>query len=111
MKCTIHSDHGSMMIIPRDHNLIRLYVQVGSSSDTNFDSHMKFSQDEVQTAARRILSPYQIVWECVDWFSIYPIRQGSVEKYSSANRIFLGGDSCHTHSVCYSIRRIIEAMC
>lgn len=110
MKCTVHSDHGSMMIIPREKNLIRLYVQVGSSSDMNFDPHMKVSQDEVQTAARRILSPYQIVWECVDWFSIYPIRQGSIEKYSSANRIFLGGDSCHTHSVRYSKERIDAAI-
>lgn len=87
------------MIIPRDNNLIRLYVQVGSSSDTNFDPHMKATQDEVQTAAKKILSPYKIIWDSVDWFSVYPISQGSAEAYTSANRIFLGGDSCHTHSV------------
>ncbi|KAL8693604.1 MAG: hypothetical protein Q9218_001604 [Villophora microphyllina] len=98
MKCTIHSDHGSMMIIPREHNLTRFYVQLGSSTDNDFDPHKKPTQVAVQVAARNILLPYQIAWEHVEWFSVYPISQGSVERYAYANRIFLGGDSCHTHS-------------
>ncbi|KAL8707633.1 MAG: hypothetical protein Q9220_007371 [cf. Caloplaca sp. 1 TL-2023] len=83
MKCTIHSDHGSIMIIPRENNL---------------DSRNQASEGEVQASARKILAPYYIEWDRVEWFSVYPIGQGIVDHYASDNRIFLGGDCCHTHS-------------
>ncbi|KAL8738351.1 MAG: hypothetical protein Q9181_000822 [Wetmoreana brouardii] len=98
MKCTIHSHHGSMMIIPRENNLIRLYVQIASSTDEDFDPGKKVTEGEVQHSARKILSPFHIEWDRVEWYSVYGISQGIVERYASDNRIFLGGDCCHTHS-------------
>ncbi|KAL8941594.1 MAG: hypothetical protein Q9216_002145 [Gyalolechia sp. 2 TL-2023] len=98
MKCTIHSDHGSIMIIPRERNLVRLYIQLASSKDHDSGSHKDVTEAYVQASAKKILTPYYIEWDRVEWYSIYPISQGIVDRYSSDNRIFLGGDCCHTHS-------------
>jgi 2-polyprenyl-6-methoxyphenol hydroxylase-like FAD-dependent oxidoreductase len=53
----------------------------------------------VQASAKRILQPYSIEWETVDWYSVYPIGQGIADRYTLDHRVFLGGDACHTHSV------------
>lgn len=99
MQCTIHSDHGSIMIIPRENNMVRLYIQIASWTDSNFSSHKTATAEEVQSVAKKILRPYTIDWERVEWLSVYPISQGIVDKYTLDHRIFLGGDACHTHSV------------
>lgn len=98
VKCTIHSNHGSIMIIPRENNLVRLYIQLASSTDHDFSSHKDATEGHVQGCAKKILAPYHIEWDRVEWFSVYAISQGIVEHYSSENRVFLGGDCCHTHS-------------
>lgn len=93
------------MIIPRENNLVRLYIQLASSTDRNFASRKDATEAQVQTSAKQILTPYYIEWDFVEWFSVYPISQGIVERYSSSeNRIFLGGDCCHTHSVCPTLQ-------
>ncbi|KAL8998542.1 MAG: hypothetical protein Q9188_006079 [Gyalolechia gomerana] len=98
MKCTIHSDHGSIMVIPRENNLVRLYIQLASSTDHDFRSRKDATEAHVQASAKKILTPYYITWDRVEWYSVYPISQGIVERYSLDNRIFLGGDCCPTHS-------------
>jgi 2-polyprenyl-6-methoxyphenol hydroxylase-like FAD-dependent oxidoreductase len=102
MKCTIHSDAGSIMVIPREDNMVRLYIQLASSSDPDFDPRKTATEAEVMTAAKRILRPYSIEWESVVWYSIYPIGQGISERYTLDERVFLGGDACHTHSVSFN---------
>ncbi|KAK0634498.1 FAD binding domain-containing protein [Bombardia bombarda] len=98
MKCTIHSEHGSIMVIPRENNMVRLYIQIASSTDADFHPRKTATAEEVQASAKRILQPYSIEWERLEWFSVYPIGQGISEKYTLDHRVFLGGDACHTHS-------------
>lgn len=98
MKCTIHSDHGSIMVIPRENNMVRLYIQIASSSDPDFNPRKTATVEEVQEAAKRILQPYYVTWDRVEWYSVYPIGQGIAEKYTLDHRVFMGGDTCHTHS-------------
>jgi 2-polyprenyl-6-methoxyphenol hydroxylase-like FAD-dependent oxidoreductase len=89
------------MVIPREANMVRLYIQVASSIDRDWDPRKRATQSEVQASAKRILKPYHIEWDRVEWYSVYPIGQGIAEKYTLDGRIFMGGDCCHTHSVCY----------
>lgn len=98
MKCTIHSDAGSIMIIPRENNMVRLYIQVASSTDEDWDPRKTMSAEEVQVKAKNILKPYEISWDRVEWYSVYPIGQGIAERYTLDERVFMGGDACHTHS-------------
>ena len=104
MKCTIHSDYGSIMVIPRENNMVRLYIQLASSTDKDWDPRKKVSEKEVQASAKRILQPYRIEWERIEWYSVYPIGQGIAENYTLDHRVFMGGDCCHTHSVSSLIR-------
>ena len=99
MKCTIHSEHGSIMVIPREANMVRLYIQIASSTDKDWSPRKTASEKDVQESAKRILQPYSIEWESVEWYSVYPIGQGISDKYTLDHRVFLGGDACHTHSV------------
>lgn len=100
MKCTIHSHSGSIMVIPREDNMVRLYIQIASSEDPDWHPRKTATEAEVQDAARKILQPYSIEWESVVWYSVYPIGQGIADRYTlDHRRVFLGGDACHTHSV------------
>jgi len=98
MKCTIHSDHGSIMVIPRENNMVRLYIQIASSTDPDFNPRKTATVEEVQHAAQKIFQPYTCDWDTVDWYSVYPIGQGLADKYTLDHRVFMGGDACHTHS-------------
>ena len=99
MKCTIHSEHGSIMVIPRENNMVRLYIQIASSTDKDWNPRKTATEEEVQNSAKKILQPYSITWERVEWYSVYPIGQGIADKYTLDHRVFMGGDACHTHSV------------
>ncbi|KAF2488075.1 FAD binding domain-containing protein [Neohortaea acidophila] len=98
MKCTIHSDSGSIMVIPREDNMVRLYIQIASSEDPDWNPRKTATTDDVQAAAKKILSPYYIEWDRVEWYSVYPIGQGIADRYTLDERVFMGGDCCHTHS-------------
>ncbi|KAJ2973378.1 hypothetical protein NUW58_g8950 [Xylaria curta] len=98
MKCTIHSEHGSIMVIPRENNMVRLYIQIASSTDPDWNPRKTATAAEVQASAKKILQPYSVEWESVEWYSVYPIGQGISDKYTLDHRVFLGGDACHTHS-------------
>ncbi|OJJ51125.1 hypothetical protein ASPZODRAFT_11970 [Penicilliopsis zonata CBS 506.65] len=97
-KCTIHSDAGSIMVIPREDNMVRLYVQIASSSDPDWNPRKTATVEDVQATAKKILQPYYLEWDRVEWYSVYPIGQGISERYTLDERVFLGGDACHTHS-------------
>lgn len=99
MKCTIHSEHGSIMVIPRENQMVRLYIQIASSTDKDWNPRKTATEAEVQASAKRILQPYKIEWERVEWYSVYPIGQGIADRYTLDHRVFMGGDACHTHSV------------
>jgi hypothetical protein len=78
--------------------MVRLYIQIASSTDKDWDPRKQKTEQEVQEAAKKILKPYEIEWDRVEWFSVYPIGQGIADRYTLDERVFMGGDCCHTHS-------------
>ena len=86
------------MVIPREANMVRLYIQIASSTDSDWDPRKAATTEEVQEAAKRILKPYWIEWDRIEWYSVYPIGQGIADRYTLDERVFMGGDCCHTHS-------------
>ncbi len=103
MKCTIHSEHGSIMVIPREDDMVRLYIQIASSTDSDWNPRKTATEAQVQESAKRIMQPYSIEWQRVEWYSVYPIGQGISDNYTLDQRVFIGGDACHTHSVSHSV--------
>jgi len=103
MRCAIHSESsGSVMVIPRENKLVRLYIQL---TTTNQDGQgaQKFDRSQITPAtiiasAQKIMQPYKIEYRYLDWWTAYQIGQRVGSSFSSNERVFLAGDAVHTHS-------------
>ncbi|KAF8333044.1 FAD binding domain-containing protein [Cantharellus anzutake] len=116
---TIHSkNNGAMYIFPRENSasgkpIVRLYTQVNVVDGVKDKSLAHAARDSVTMktiidADKKIIAPYKLEFEEVEWWTAYPIGQRLVSSYSHKNRIFLAGGTvgtrflgcyaCHTHS-------------
>lgn len=99
-RCAIHSaNSGSVMVIPRENKLVRLYIQMTTTEKggepvdrTNITPAM------ILECAQRTLAPYKLSYEYCDWWTAYQIGQRVGSNFSKNERIFLAGDAVHTHS-------------
>ncbi|KAF4611200.1 hypothetical protein D9613_007135 [Agrocybe pediades] len=102
-RCAIHSSQGSCMIIPREGDKVRLYIQLDDKS-AHVMSNGRIDKNKLQPSilletARRCLYPYKIATpESFDWWTIYIIGQRVASRFSVNERVFIVGDACHTHS-------------
>lgn len=91
-------EHGSVLIIPRERNLTRFYIEVKNQQESIDES---FVMDQ----ARKIMAPYHIKWLSVEWFGNYRVTQRVAARFSDAPadhsrhpKVFIAGDASHTHS-------------
>ena len=99
-RAALHSrDKGSVMIIPRESGLVRIYCQLttvgkgGGKIDRS-----KINPDIILESAQKILAPYKLTYRYCDWWTAYQIGQRVGENFSLRERVFLAGDAVHTHS-------------
>lgn len=87
------------MIIPRENKLVRLYIQLNevSAGEERLD-RSKITHELIINAARKIISPYKLDYHYCDWWTAYQIGQRVGNHFSKFDRVFLAGDSVHTHS-------------
>ena len=102
MRCAIHSaSSGSVMVIPRENKLVRLYIQLTTTGQTGEGGsrvdRSKITPDIILQSAQRIMAPYKITYRKLDWWTAYQIGQRVGTNFSAAERIFLAGDAVHTH--------------
>ncbi|PMD54150.1 phenol monooxygenase [Hyaloscypha bicolor E] len=127
-RCAIHSDNGSVMVIPRERiatgeYLTRLYVHVQEEVKPDSDivaeegiegvrksearaRREKITMESILEQAQEVLKPYYIKpisADAVDWWAAYQIGQRVSERFvqqdsKGVNRVFIVGDACHTHS-------------
>ncbi|KAJ2896964.1 hypothetical protein MKZ38_005063 [Zalerion maritima] len=101
-RCMVHSESsGSMMVIPRENKLVRLYIQlteVNAEGKSKRVDRSKITPDTILKAAQKILSPYKLEYHYCDWWTAYQIGQRVGRHFSKDNRVFLTGDAVHTHS-------------
>ncbi|KAI9719954.1 MAG: hypothetical protein M1828_005992 [Chrysothrix sp. TS-e1954] len=101
MRCAIHSaSSGSLMIIPREKKLTRLYIQLTEVSPdaSGRADRSKITPATILKAAQKIISPYKLEYDYCDWWTAYQIGQRVGKSFSKDERIFLAGDAVHTHS-------------
>ncbi|CAK7222269.1 hypothetical protein SBRCBS47491_004808 [Sporothrix bragantina] len=96
----IHSaSNGSLMVIPRENRLVRLYIQLTEVSvGSGRVDRSQIKPDMIIKAAKKIMSPYNIDYHYCDWWTAYQIGQRVGNHFSKLNRVFLAGDAVHTHS-------------
>ncbi|KAL5513388.1 hypothetical protein ACEPAH_3787 [Sanghuangporus vaninii] len=105
-RCVIHSLHGSMMVIPREGDVVRFYTQL-SDEDAQEVLNVKgrvdmtkWSPEKLLEIGKRQLYPYEVTFpeDKLSWWTLYIIGQRVASAYSKNDRIFIAGDACHTHS-------------
>lgn len=101
MRCAIHSaSSGSVMVIPRENKLVRLYIQM-TTTDRGTGNKLDRSNITPQLileSAQKTLAPYKLTYEYCDWWTAYQIGQRVGSSFSKDDRVFLAGDAVHTHS-------------
>ena len=90
----LQSKVGSMILIPREGgSMNRFYIELPQGTVAK-----QVKLEDLQAAARQIFRPYQVDFAETFWWSAYSIGQRLADHFSKANRVFLTGDACHTHS-------------
>ena len=103
MRCAIHSEaNGSLMVIPRENKLVRLYIQLTTTNEDGSAAkkvdRSTITPESIIASAQRILQPYRITYKYLDWWTAYQIGQRVGDSFSLQERVFLAGDAVHTHS-------------
>ncbi|KDQ61457.1 hypothetical protein JAAARDRAFT_150177 [Jaapia argillacea MUCL 33604] len=102
-RCSIHSTNGSCMIIPREGDVVRLYIQLTDADVRNVNTGRvdmsRCTPEKLLQTAKKSFYPYTMgaIGE-VEWWTIYIIGQRVASQFSVNDRIFIAGDACHTHS-------------
>lgn len=89
-------EYGSILIIPRERNMTRFYIELKSSTKTD---KRELGQEFIMQRARKIMAPFNVDWKYIEWFGRYQIGQRVASRFCDAHcRAFLAGDASHTHS-------------
>lgn len=73
MRCAIHSaSSGSVMVIPRENKLVRLYIQLTTTENAAEGGaakadRSKITPETILASAQRIMAPYTITYRILDW--------------------------------------------
>ncbi|CCM01361.1 uncharacterized protein FIBRA_03411 [Fibroporia radiculosa] len=101
-RCAIHSHNGSCMIIPREGDMVRLYIQLADKDVVDSKGRVdksKVGPEKIMEVANKSLYPYTIsTSHPIDWWTLYIIGQRVANRYSVHERVLIAGDACHTHS-------------
>lgn len=98
----VHSANaGTLMVIPRENRLVRLYIQLKEvSAGGGRVDRSQITPELIFSAAQKILHPYKIEYHYCDWWTAYQIGQRVGEHFSKLDRVFLAGgenSSFHHH--------------
>ncbi|TFK48400.1 hypothetical protein OE88DRAFT_1634717 [Heliocybe sulcata] len=105
-RCAIHSNNGSCMIIPREGDLVRLYLQLTDENLKMVTNPVTGKPDislcnteQLMEVAKKTFYPYRIDADGeIGWWTLYIIGQRVASQFSVDERVFIAGDACHTHS-------------
>ena len=75
MRCAIHSaNSGSVMVIPRENKLVRLYIQLTEVNKAGGQvDRSKITPEMILKSAQKILSPYKLTYNYCDWWTAYQV--------------------------------------
>ncbi|QKX62790.1 uncharacterized protein TRUGW13939_09955 [Talaromyces rugulosus] len=92
----VKSKFGNLMMIPREGQLVRVYVQLPLTMADQYN--MEKDPGIILRQVEAIMKPYSLKAKNTIWSTVYRVGQRICPKISHHNRIFLAGDACHTHS-------------
>lgn len=102
-KALIHSNNGSCLMVPREEDRIRIYMQLTDKQVINPETGRvdkeRMGPPQLLDVAQKSLYPFKLEpTNGINWWTLYIIGQRVASQYSIKDRIFIAGDACHTHS-------------
>ncbi|KAJ5082408.1 hypothetical protein N7532_011451 [Penicillium argentinense] len=97
---TITHSSGTILVIPRERRMVRLYVPVqivDASTNGRFD-RSTITLEMIKARVQAIMSPFTFDFQVCDWWTAYQVGQRVAPTFNKGTRIFLAGDAVHTHS-------------
>ncbi|KAJ5585257.1 uncharacterized protein N7459_005057 [Penicillium hispanicum] len=89
---------GSILWIPRERNMTRLYVELSATDGERVDKS-KTTPEYVMHRAKEAMHPYSMEWKTVEWFGNYVVGQRVSKHFMDPEaRVFIAGDAGHCHS-------------
>ncbi|KAM0755127.1 phenol hydroxylase from Trichosporon Cutaneum [Meredithblackwellia eburnea MCA 4105] len=91
-RCAIHSaNSGSVMVIPQERDLVRLYIQLPVKvKPGEYLDRTKVTPESIMDSARKIMYPYTLESDRIEWFTGYHIGQRLTESFGGfENRVLL----------------------
>ncbi|KAJ5913530.1 hypothetical protein N7504_002413 [Penicillium tannophilum] len=89
---------GSILWIPRERNMTRLYVELSATDGERVD-RAKATTEYVMQRAKEAMHPFELEWKTVEWFGNYVVGQRVAKHFMNSDaRIFIAGDAGHCHS-------------
>ncbi|KAJ5902637.1 hypothetical protein N7495_003165 [Penicillium taxi] len=98
--CVVTNTFGTILVIPRERNLVRLYVPVqviDTATEGRFD-RSTVTPDLIKARVQEILSSYTFDYSICEWWTAYQVGQRMAPTFAKGDRMFLAGDAVHTHS-------------
>lgn len=94
---SIQTPKGTMLMIPREKGLLRIYVPMGiEGQDADRDT---VTLEQASEYVKPLFKPYKFDFERCNWWSAYSLGQRHSERNRhDGNRMFLAGDSVHNNS-------------
>ncbi|CAG7973954.1 unnamed protein product [Penicillium salamii] len=89
---------GSILLIPRERGMTRLYVELSSTGGERVDK-AKATPEYVTQRAREAMHPFKLEWKSVEWFGTYVVGQRVAKRFMDPSaKVFIAGDAGHCHS-------------
>ncbi|KAL2007219.1 hypothetical protein VTN00DRAFT_8657 [Thermoascus crustaceus] len=98
-KTAVRSHDGvSILWIPRERNLTRLYVELSPTDGERVDKSIA-TPEYVMNKAREVMAPFKLEWKSIEWFGNYVVGQRVANHFADPElQLFIAGDAGHCHS-------------
>lgn len=76
--CTVATDHGTLLIIPREKQLVRLYLPLQAVDGTLASlDRSSITLDMIRQKAKQMLNPFDFDFKICDWWTVYQVWSDS----------------------------------
>lgn len=95
----LKTELGILMIIPRERNMVRLYVPLEAASPNERLDRSAVTLEDIFAKAKKFFKPYTLDFKVCEWWSVYGVGQRVADRNQDpSTRISLVGDAVHSHS-------------
>lgn len=83
LRCKIQSaSAGSVMVIPRERKLVRLYIQLKEIEVVEQQvDRSQISPEMILRSAQKIMSPYKLTYDYCEWWTAYQVGTESMNRW------------------------------